>query len=191
VLPVQLDARQGNLVRYALRRAGLPVPGAARLAAVLEQLLPAKEDAQPVVLWPGAECRRYRGKLYILSASGSESQPDDGQSLGDTPLHLPEGMGTLSLSPGAPLGLSDAVIGQGLSLHYRRGGEKFQPVGQQHTRTLKKLLQEGGIVPWMRERVPLVYAGEQLVAVADLWVAADAASKPGTAIRWHGRPALH
>jgi hypothetical protein len=43
----------------------------------------------------------------------------------------------------------------------------------------------------MRDRLPLVYAGERLLAVGDLWMAADATTEPGVAIRWIGRPALH
>jgi hypothetical protein len=43
----------------------------------------------------------------------------------------------------------------------------------------------------MRDRLPLIYADEQLVAVADLWIAADAVSEPGIALRWSERPALH
>ena len=43
----------------------------------------------------------------------------------------------------------------------------------------------------MRERLPLLYAGDQLVAVGDLWLAADAVAQPGVMIRWHERPALH
>ena len=43
----------------------------------------------------------------------------------------------------------------------------------------------------MRDRLPLVYSANRLVAVADLWVAEDAASAPGTAIHWDDRPALH
>ena len=46
-------------------------------------------------------------------------------------------------------------------------------------------------MPWMRDRVPLVYSGDTLVAVGDLFIAADAASSPGVAIRWEDRPALH
>ena len=56
---------------------------------------------------------------------------------------------------------------------------------------LKKLLQEEGVVPWMRDRLPLVYSGERLVAVGDLWLARDATSRPGIAVHWKGRPALH
>ena len=87
--------------------------------------------------------------------------------------------------------MSQAIIEQGLTVHYRKGGEEIQPVGHTHTRKLKKLLQEEGVVPWMRERIPLVYSGDELVAVADLWIATGAASSPGTGVQWKSRPALH
>lgn len=184
------EPRQRNLLRYAVRCARLPAPSALQLKAILEQLVPAREDAQPVVAWPGAEVRRYRERLYILAAGIEEALPD-GLKLGTSPLELPHSLGTLSLSRGAALGLSDAVIAQGLSLHWRRGGEEIKPVGHTHTRKIKKLLQEEGVVPWMRERLPLLYSGGNLVAVGDLWIAAAAASEPGTAVRWSGRPAMH
>ena len=80
---------------------------------------------------------------------------------------------------------------RGLRLAVRQGGEEIQPAGQSHTRKLKKLLQEEGIVPWMRDRLPLVYADDELVAVGDLWIAQDAVGEPGVAVRWTDRPALH
>ena len=97
----------------------------------------------------------------------------------------------LELEKSAGSGLSDAILEQGLELRYRVGGEEFKPVGQAYTRKLKKLLQEEGVVPWMREQLPLLYSGGQLVAVADLWIAADAAAEPGTAVKWKNRPAIH
>ena len=43
----------------------------------------------------------------------------------------------------------------------------------------------------MRDRVPLIYSGDMLVAVGDLFLAAEAAATPGVAVRWSERPALH
>ncbi len=183
------EPRQRNLLRYAARRAGLPVPGATPLAAVLGDVLPAREDAQPVVEWQGAELRRYRGRLYLLPPR-QEPGWQPGQPFAGAPLELGPGMGNLRLVPGAARGLSDAAVERGLVVRLREGGEKFRPFGHIHTKKLKKLLQEKGVVPWMRERLPLIYAGERLVAVADLWVAAEAASEPGTAVRWQDRPEL-
>ena len=58
------------------------------------------------------------------------------------------------------------------------------------TRKLKKP-QDEGIVPWMRERVPLLYSDDRLVAVADLWTDSSAVVEPGIEIRWENHPALY
>lgn len=184
-------ARQRNLLRYAIRRAGLPPPGAARLATVIDSVLQAREDAQPLVAWPGAELRRYRRRLYLMPPLGAPAGSPEARSLGDKPLALGPGMGTLRLAPGSRRGLSGATVARGLRVRMRAGGEEIKLSGQRHTKKLKKLLQDAAVVPWMRDRLPLVYAGERLVAVADLWIAADAASEPGTAVCWDGRPELY
>ena len=185
------EARQRNLIRYAVRQAGLPVPGAARLATVVDSVLRAREDAQPLVAWDGAEVRRYRGKLYLLPPLSEQTWPAEGRPLAGAPVELGPDMGVLRLASGAPRGLSGTIVARGLCVRTRLGGEEIKPTGQRYTKKLKKLLQEEGVVPWMRERLPLVYAGEELVAIADLWIAADAASEPGTAVCWEDRPELY
>jgi tRNA(Ile)-lysidine synthase len=182
-------ARQRNVLRHVLTQLGLPLPGAAQLEQIVSELVPAREDAQPLVAWPGAEARRYRDRLYLLRGAGAEPEPVDAGS--SDCIRLPDELGVLRLRRGAEAGLSDAVLERGLELRFRSGGERLKPSGHIHTRTLKKLLQEEGIVPWMRDRVPLLYSGGNLVAVADLWIAADAVSQPGTAVQWQRRPALH
>ena len=55
----------------------------------------------------------------------------------------------------------------------RQGGERvrFRPDGP--SRSLKKWLQEVGVPPWERARLPLVFAGSEgaaeLIAIGDLW----------------------
>jgi tRNA(Ile)-lysidine synthase len=183
------EGRQRNLIRHALRLLGLSTPTALQLERILGEVLPAREDAQPHVSWPGASVRRYRNGLYLLPevlAATPIAAPVEANSV-----PLGAGLGVLHFEPGAKRGLSAALFERGLRLDIRKGGEEIQPYGQGHTRKLKKLLQEEGVVPWMRDRLPLVYAGERLVAVADLWLAADATSEPGVALHWSGRPALH
>ena len=183
------DARQRNVIRFALRDQGLSTPTALQLQRIMTEVIPAREDAQPLVSWPGASVRRYRNGLYLLPENLADAV--EPASLQDGELELGAGLGRLILEPGAESGVSDAVIQAGLSIRPREGGEEIQPKGQRHTRKLKKLLQEEGVVPWMRDRLPLVYAGDRLVAVGDLWLADDAAQSPGVALRWIGRPALH
>jgi tRNA(Ile)-lysidine synthetase-like protein len=59
---------------------------------------------------------------------------------------------------------------QKLSIRWRQGGERCTPINRVHSQTVKKLLQEYQLETWLRDRVPLIYCDDQLVAVADLWL---------------------
>lgn len=184
------EERQRNLLRYTVRELGLPPAPATALHSIVTNLLPARKDAQPIVQWDGAEVRRYRDQVYLFPQSAG-SGPGHTSPFAAGHVVLGPGLGLLRLDSGADQGLSKVVVEAGLEVRWREGGEQIKPAGQAHTKKLKKLLQEEGIVPWMRDRLPLVYANDRLVAVADLWVADEAASSPGTAIHWDDRPALH
>jgi tRNA(Ile)-lysidine synthase len=181
--------RQKNLLRLALGELGLSLPSTQLLERVINEVIPARIDAQPVVSWPGASVRRYRNALYLLPEKLTPGV--DGVPLSRVELPLGPGLGRLQLLEGAETGLSAELVHAGVTVNRRKGGEEIKPYGQAHTRKLKKLLQEEGVVPWMRDRLPLLYAGDRLVAVADLWLADEAVTKPGLALRWIDRPALH
>lgn len=155
-------ARLHNALRVWLADKGLPVPNAARLEQVRGRVLDAVADAQPHLRWPGGELRRYRDTLY-----GMRPLPphDPAQSIAwslDAPLLIPS-LG-LELSV-ADLRANAAALkhsGESLSIRFRRGGERCRVHGAQHTKALKTLLQEAGVPPWERDRIPLLYVGEHL-----------------------------
>ncbi|MCP5328821.1 MAG: tRNA lysidine(34) synthetase TilS [Steroidobacteraceae bacterium] len=94
------------------------------------------------------------------------------------PLQLGAGLGSLRLrrDPNGPLD-GDRLPDQ-LELRWRGGGECLQTEANGPRRKLKEVLRVCGVLPWMREQLPLLYAGDALVAVADL--AVDAAFQAGT-----------
>lgn len=181
--------RRNNVLRRAVDRLGLPPLPAATLQSIVNELLTAREDAMPLVQWSGAEARRYRDLLYLMRALAEPRFA--GKSLGTTPIELGRGLGVIRLVAADGPGLTQACRSAGLTLETRQGGEEIRVSGHTHTKKLKKLLQEEGIVPWMRERLPLIYSGTTLVAVADLWLADGHAADGGFAVRWDDRPALH
>ncbi len=79
-----------------------------------------------------------------------------------------------------------------LTVRTRRGGERLRPRPGGPTRTLKNLLQTERISLIERETLPLLFAGDHLVAAADLWVDARLQGVAPDARRmrliWH-RPA--
>ena len=186
-----LPPRQRNLLRRAVRLAGLPPIPAARLRQALGELVPAGDDAAPLVTWPGGELRRYRDELFVLMPLGD--QPDDERRTvltGQDPVPLGVGLGTIALVPASADGLDPGLAADGLELRFRQGGEQIRVTAGGPTRSLKKLLQESGVLPWMRDRLPLLYAAGELVAVGDEWVSSDHAATPGLTVVWHDKPSL-
>lgn len=183
--------RQRNVMRRAIRLCGLPPPPATRLYQVIHELLPARADAQPLVAWDGVAVRRYRDHLFILPDRPNRDHDAVGMLYPDAEsLSLDEGFGSLALLTESGEGIDPRFATEGIAIRYRDGGETIRIHGQGRTRKLKKLLQEEGVVPWMRSELPLLYSGEQLVAVADLWLEASCVSRPGLSVKWIDRPAL-
>ena len=80
------------------------------------------------------------------------------------------------------------------AFRFRAGGESLRPHPGRPRKRLKDLCQESGIVPWMRDRLPLVYLADRLAAVGDLWIDADFAVPPGVLSLkpvWIDRPRLY
>lgn len=182
--------RQRNVLRRAVRLCGLPPPPATRLYQVIHELLPARADAQPLVAWGGAEVRRYREHLFVMPPLQVVAGTVAGTLKPDASLLLGGGLGSLALAEDKGPGIDPGLAQRGLTIRYRSGGETIRVNGQGKTRKLKTLLQEEGVVPWMRSGLPLLYADERLVAVADLWVEADCSASPGLKVNWSNRPAL-
>lgn len=167
--------RQGNVLRLWLRRQGLQPPGEKRLRAGLQALLQARPDREPLLAWDGNRLRRYRGVLLLdsgLEPSALLTQAWDPVR----PLQLPHGR--LEAIPVVGEGLR-ALHRQRLEVRYRRGGERCRLAGQRHSQSLKKLLQEQGVPPWERGRLPLIHIDGELAAIADLWVCEGYQAQPG------------
>tara|TARA_R110002049_G_scaffold93308_8_gene230775 strand:- start:1326 stop:2654 length:1329 start_codon:yes stop_codon:yes gene_type:complete len=182
-------SRRANLLRRACQLAALPAPPATRVAELGNSLLGARQDAEPVVRWRGAELRRYRDEIFLLPETGPANF--DGASLGvSEPVPLGPGLGRLVLVDAGGPGIDPTLVSAGLVLRQRQGGEQIKLSGHAHTSKLKKLLQQDGVLPWRRDELPLVYAGDQLLAVADLWTDARCIVERGYAVKWLDRPAI-
>lgn len=187
-------ARQRNLLRFWLQRLRVADPGWNVLQQIVTELLPAAADAQPEVSWEdngeagdeaggaedgGADCsrepsttrrvlRRYRDRLYLLDTIPPLASHECIDWCPPVPLALP-GNGCLRVTPGSGTGLRQLQQGTVLQIRYRQGGEQCRLAGRR-TRALKKILQDAAVPPWFRERLPLIYAGEELVCIPGVGV---------------------
>jgi tRNA(Ile)-lysidine synthase len=177
-------ARQRNLLRYLLRTLGLGAPSARKLEELRAALNGSHSESRAVVRWPGGEGRIFRAALHLGAPLPPASPPDySARVVVGEGWAGPEG--NVELVPaGFDEGVPESWLADGLALRFRAGGERFRPRGRQHHHSLKHLFQESGVVPWMRERVPLLFRGEALVAIGDLWLSADVDAAPPSEPRW-------
>ena len=82
-------------------------------------------------------------------------------------------MGVVSLQRAQADALS-LVQGEQLTLRWGEGGESCRLPGRAGSRSLKTLMQEWGVPPWWRDRVPLLSLEGEMLAVGDLAVCESA-----------------
>jgi tRNA(Ile)-lysidine synthase len=161
--------RQHNLLRYWLSIQGYSVPEQQHWQQIESQIFSEKTDSSINLQWGNLSLRVYQNKIFAL------------------PQKLPEFTLTMTectANSSATLLRADLPD---LHIKTRKGGERCRPAGRNHSQTLKKCLQEFGLEPWLRDCVPLIYSGNNLVAVGDLWVCAEylaEANQPGLKLVW-------
>jgi len=177
--------RRSNLVRFWLRERGLRVPPEGTVRQILDHCERVPRTRHATIAWAEGEVRRYRD---ALTADVRRGAPADWTAAWDPALPLPiPGTGKrLRLQPTIGGGLAQAWLRAApWQVQWRRGGERCLLPGRTHRHRLKKLLQEAGVPPWERARLPLVYVDGQLAAVADRWVCqpfAARADEPGVTL---------
>ena len=155
-----------------LRGQGHSMPDQLLLAEFLRQLRESAAAASPRLSNGDFELQRYRNRIYLLpqfTQSVAASGDKEGVSLTIAEEYSLPGSGKLTLVPAAAVGLRLNAQDR-LSVRWREGGERCRPMGRAYSARLKKLLQEFLVPPWWRERVPLLYLDDELLAVAGLWL---------------------
>ncbi|MGZ8321296.1 MAG: tRNA lysidine(34) synthetase TilS [Telluria sp.] len=176
--PMSLD-RAYNLLRHWFSTRGLRMPSTAWLAEMTAQLVEARPDAQLLVTHPDCHIRRHRDRLYItpkLADLPGMRDPEDegvivkeGQKFtwsGEASIDFPDYGGTLHFDQ-AELGVDAAWLrAQGLQIDFRKGGERLKPAHNRPTRPLKYHYQAFDVPAWERARLPVVFAGRDLLFAA-------------------------
>lgn len=172
-------ARQRLVLRHWFRTSGLRPPSTKLIVRILEELVNARDDRHPMIDCEAGTVRRYRGELHLLAPLPTfEHRPSITWPTGDGPLILP-GAGRIIARRTAGPGIDPRHWNTArVDVRFRQGGETITLGGRSGTRSMKKLLQQTDLPPWLRERLPLIYIDGRLAAIADYHVAAEFAGDP-------------
>lgn len=178
------SSRVLNTLRCLFSELGYAAPGRAVLTEAVRQAFEARADARVRVDFGEFSLRRYRGSLFVVK---NLDVPTGWQAAwkGESRMALPPGLGELCFLHTTGRGLSAAKLQRHeVSIAFRSAGERIALASNRPHRDLRKLYQEAGVAPWVRERTPLVFAGARLAFVPGLGVAAEFQAEPGEA-SWH------
>lgn len=167
---VKLPVNKAKYILFSwLRNLDYPVPNSRIMENIITQLVNASWDSEACIRWNDAEIRRYRDKIYAMRPL-STHDPDITHTWNvNEPLKVASGI--LSARKVTGEGIDTTLVRNDIVMvKYRHGGEHIQPYGKAHRCELKKLFQEIGMPPWLRDRIPLIYLEDKLIAVSDLWI---------------------
>jgi tRNA(Ile)-lysidine synthase len=131
--------------------------------------------------WDAVELRRYNNALFAMHRM---PQHDASQSYCwdlAQPLVIPY-LGELRAvsNEGAGLCLKTKQV----TVRFRQGGERCYFAERRCHRLLKRLMQEWGVPPWERDRLPLLFMDSTLIAVVGFFLDARYQSMPGYQFFW-------
>ncbi len=161
--------RQKNALRRFFQLNKALMPDRKRLQQIIDTIFLSKSDKNPCIRWKAIELHRFQGRIYLI-----QRLPDFDSSLilhwnFEQALKLPNDLGILAAEKKMGKGIHSNLDFKKISVRFRQGGETIKWHGQ--TQALKKLFHFWKIPPWERERIPLIFYGEDLISVVGFAIA--------------------
>jgi len=168
--------RRAALLRRWLGRQGALMPSRAMVNRLWEEVALAREDASPILNLGEGEVRRFRGSLWWVQTPPSLADqilawPDPASTL-----TLPQAWGTLSFTTGG--NIRPPRPDEPVTVRFQASGT-LHIVGRNGGRKIKKIWQELGVPPWLRDTTPLVYYAGTPIAAAGQFVTREGAAEAG------------
>lgn len=179
------EARRAALLRRWIAHCGGKMPSRDAINRLFQEVIAAREDAAPRLQLGEHEIRRYRQALYWLPLRSSVRDQQIPWREPTQPLTLPQGLGILQLAASGTK-IRAPHVDETVTVRFQAQG-RFAIEGRNGHRSIKKLWQECGVPPWMRESTPLIFYNETLIAALDTFVCREGSAGAGDAwhIAWH------
>jgi tRNA(Ile)-lysidine synthase len=177
-----------NIFRFMIKKNNMNVPSMQVLNEGIKTLMHSKSKS-PSMTWNDNTIRRYKHRLYFLNSALNSPNDLSNEMSWDIKktINLGKNLGSIQARFLNGEGISLNRCPSNLAIKYRKGGEEIKPSGHKITKSLKNLFQENNVLPWVRDKIPLIYVDQELISVGDLWFNQDfkaSANEDGFLITW-------
>ncbi len=179
------SGRRNNVLRFWFKENELDYPSAIQLQTIWTDVVLAKNDALPVMQFKGYSIRRYRQHIYLLR--DRDIAADCCESIvwqGEKKISLADGRVKLFFNHiEGEDNLSEVLKFQEnskIEICFRQqlpAQLTCKPIGRTGSRSIKKLLHEYHVPPWLRDLVPFILINGELRLAVGLWQCQTLASE--------------
>ncbi|WP_367680392.1 tRNA lysidine(34) synthetase TilS [Candidatus Fukatsuia anoeciicola] len=199
------EVKRNALLRHWLFRQGVTMPTYKQLQQLWKEVILARVDANPHLQYGQYQLRRFRQRLYLLTSkieilkqillwpikkkltiehpSYLVIKNITIQKTSIEDLVLPANLGILKLLAAGGQQIRMPTSDEIVSIRFGLQG-KVKILGRHYSLQSKKLWQELNVPPWERNRIPLLYFNERLIAAIDMFITQEGQIKTGEQ-GWH------
>ncbi|KAE9530285.1 tRNA lysidine(34) synthetase TilS [Testudinibacter aquarius] len=168
--------KQQFLLRLWLEKNALMMPSQLQLTQLIENVVLAQTDKQPQLQLADSVIRRYQQRLYLTDIYQDITDCVITPHF-DQPIELPDNLGSLVFQQQAEqlcvlwqqagqqrrYCVAKPVADQLIQIRFAYSG-KVRLAANRPNSDIKKIWQQYGIPPWQRQRTPLLFYGDKLIA---------------------------
>lgn len=181
--------RRNALIRRWLANCGAPSPSRQALQRIWDEVALSRADATPELFIERGYIRRYQQRLYWTRTFAGQRTTTIAWCDPLQSLVLPDNLGQLQLLPSTikELSVRAPLDNEPVSIRFYQAG-RLHLVGRAGGRSLKKIWQEQGIPPWLRDNIPLLFYSEQLICAVGRFITQEGRTtdNQGYQLVWQG-----
>ncbi|WP_298940513.1 tRNA lysidine(34) synthetase TilS [uncultured Psychromonas sp.] len=162
------SVRRNNIIRFWLKSNGLQYPSSKQLTILWEEVALADVDKQPKLQLVSNTICRYQEALYIVPMQSIKTLEAPVTWLGESFLWLDEERLGVDFSKVDPAVAKQHHVQCCLRQHLD-AKLTCLPEGRNKARSIKKLLHEYQVPPWLRDHVVFILVDNQLTEAVGLW----------------------
>jgi len=168
--------RRNNVLRYWFKQANHQYPSTKQLSIIWQDLVLAQSDATPKIRLQSITVCRYRDAIYLVDESELFKQANKVKWQGEKLLSFCHGQVRLKFTADKAFLKRQVNVEICFRLHIA-GDFSCRPMGRDKRRSIKKLLHEYHVPPWLRDSVPFVFIDGELVEAVGLFTCTTSYAK--------------
>jgi tRNA(Ile)-lysidine synthase len=164
---------QRRIIRLWLKENKVLSPSRDVVNKIITEVINSNIDASPKIKVANYFIRRYLDSLLLVAIDHTTIVTDVHWDWQNKPSKTINNIMLTMVASSATSNLNINLPARSIVIKFRHTIDpklKFSIAGRNCSKKLKQLMQEYNVPPWLRDRIPLLFDGDEMIAAPGLWV---------------------